>query len=81
MGSSVGSFNGTTASLTSPVQVGHGLRNAAGITFQPGTGDLYYIDNGMDGSSGNGHPIDKYGCAAFSRVTLHKKIKKYQLEP
>jgi hypothetical protein len=66
------SFNGTTAALSAPVQVAHGLRNAAGITFQPGTGDLYYIDNGMDGSTANGHPNDKYGNAAYSLDTLHK---------
>ena len=66
------SFNGTTASLSTPVQVAHGLRNAAGITFQPGTGDLYYIDNGMDGSTANGHPNDRYGNAAYSLDTLHK---------
>jgi hypothetical protein len=66
------SFNGTTASLTAPVQVAHGLRNAAGITFQPGTGDLYYADNGMDGTTANGHPSDKYGNAAYSLDTLHK---------
>jgi hypothetical protein len=65
-------FNGTTASLTTPAQVAHGLRNAAGITFQLGTGDLYYIDNGMDGSTANGHPSDKYGNAAYSLDTLHK---------
>jgi hypothetical protein len=65
------SFNGTTATLSTPVQVAKGLRNAAGITFQPGTGNLYYIDNGMDGSTANGHPNDLYGNAAYSLDTLH----------
>jgi glucose/arabinose dehydrogenase len=30
-------------------QIATGLRNAAGITVQPGTGDLYFEDNGIDG--------------------------------
>src|SRR5438132_5157272 len=30
-------------------QIATGLRNAAGIAVQPGTGDLYFEDNGIDG--------------------------------
>lgn len=38
-------------------QVARGLRNAAGIAFQPGTGDLYFEDNGINGDpNGNGDP-------------------------
>ncbi len=65
------SYNGTTAGLSSPVQVAHGLRNAVGMAFQPGTGNLYFADNGMDGSTANGHPNDGYGNAAYSLDTLH----------
>jgi glucose/arabinose dehydrogenase len=65
-------YNGNTANFTSPVKVAGGLRNAAGIAIQPGTGDLYYEDNGMDGSAANGHPDDSYGNAAYSLDTLHK---------
>ena len=66
------SFDGTTASMSTPVKVAAGLRNAVGMAFQPATGDLYYTDNGMDGSGGNGHPNDRYGNAAYSLDTLHK---------
>jgi hypothetical protein len=65
------SFNGTTAAMSTPVKIAAGLRNAVGMAFQPGTGDLYYADNGIDGSSANGHPNDKYGNAADSLDTLH----------
>jgi hypothetical protein len=38
-------------------QVAFGLRNAAGIAIQPGTGDLYFEDNGINGGpSGNDNP-------------------------
>jgi hypothetical protein len=66
------SFNGTTAALSAPVKVAAGVRNAVGMAFQPGTGDLYYMDNGMDGATANGHPSDRYGNAAYSLDTLHK---------
>jgi hypothetical protein len=41
------------------------------MAFQPGTGNLYFADNGMDGSTANGHPNDIYGNAAYSLDTLH----------
>lgn len=31
------------------LRIASGLRNAAGLAFQPGTGDLYFEDNGIDG--------------------------------
>ncbi len=62
---------GTSASFTNPLQVAKGLRNAAGIAFHPTTGDLYFTDNGMDGTATNGHPADIYGNAAYSLDTLH----------
>jgi len=34
---------------SNPVQIATGLRNAAGMTFHPLTGDLYVQDNGIDG--------------------------------
>jgi hypothetical protein len=65
------SFNGTAATMSTPIKIAAGLRNAVGMSFQPGTGDLYYTDNGIDGASANGHPNDKYGNAADSLDTLH----------
>ncbi len=40
---------GSQARMSRVVQVGAGLRNAAGFTFHPATGDLYLQDNGIDG--------------------------------
>jgi hypothetical protein len=40
---------GDTAIFYGLQQIATGLRNAAGIAVQPGTGDLYFEDNGIDG--------------------------------
>ena len=40
---------GAHPSLSDLTQVATGLRNAAGMAFQPATGDLYFQDNGIDG--------------------------------
>jgi glucose/arabinose dehydrogenase len=39
---------GTSVSVTGLTQVAKGLRNAAGMAFDPTTGDLYFEDNGID---------------------------------
>ena len=45
--------NGPTGpAFAAPVQIANGLRNAAGIAIQPGTGDLYFEDNGIDTPTG-----------------------------
>ncbi len=41
--------DGEDVTLSNPVQIATGLRNAAGIEFHPETGDLYFEDNGIDG--------------------------------
>lgn len=41
--------NGAGLSGSGLQQIATGLRNAAGMAFQPGTGDLYLEDNGIDG--------------------------------
>ncbi len=40
---------GKQVRMTDVVRIGSGLRNAAGYTFHPATGDLYFQDNGIDG--------------------------------
>ncbi|MEA2711199.1 MAG: hypothetical protein QOF78_3800 [Phycisphaerales bacterium] len=42
--------NGSTVSATNLQQVASGLRNAAGIAFHPTSGDLYFQENGIDGT-------------------------------
>jgi glucose/arabinose dehydrogenase len=50
---------GGTPILSNLTQVAAGLRNAAGMAFQPGTGDLYLEDNGTDGP---GNPGEELGA-------------------
>ncbi len=40
---------GGTVSFSDPLQVASGVRNAAGMTIDPATGDLIFDDNGEDG--------------------------------
>jgi hypothetical protein len=40
-----------TLAAGSPVLVITGIRNAFGMAFYPGTGDFYFVDNGIDGSA------------------------------
>src|SRR4051812_31366632 len=49
--------NTSSVSLTSLTKIAAGLRNAAGIAFQPGTGDLYFQDNGIDGLVNPDEPL------------------------
>ncbi len=39
---------GASVSVTGLTQIAKGLRNAAGMVFDPTTGDLYFEDNGID---------------------------------
>jgi glucose/arabinose dehydrogenase len=47
---------GPVPAVVSLTRVASGLRNAFGIAFQPGSGDLYFQDNGIDGVFG-GDPV------------------------
>lgn len=44
---------GRSISVSTPERIASGLRNAAGIAFAPGTGDLFFQDNGID------HPMNR----------------------
>ena len=48
---------GTSVSASGLVQMASGLRNAAGMAFQPGTANLYFQDNGIDGGSESADPV------------------------
>jgi glucose/arabinose dehydrogenase len=48
---------GGTPTFSGLAQVATGLRNAAGMAFQPGTGDLYFQDNGIDGLTDPNKPL------------------------
>jgi glucose/arabinose dehydrogenase len=49
--------NGTSVSGTALAKMASGLRNAAGMAFQPGTVNLYFQDNGIDGTTDPNEPI------------------------
>ncbi|MFO0915161.1 MAG: PEP-CTERM sorting domain-containing protein [Pirellulales bacterium] len=48
--------NGATITAGGLQQIATGLRNPAGMAFQPGTGDLYFQDNGIDGLVNRNEP-------------------------
>jgi len=49
--------HGNSVSASSVQQIATGLRNPAGVAFQPSTGDLYLQDNGIDGLSDPNEPL------------------------
>jgi glucose/arabinose dehydrogenase len=55
---------GGTPVLSGLTQVAAGLRNAAGMAFQPGSGNLYLEDNGSDG----GNPEEELGADELNVV-------------
>ncbi len=42
---------------SAPRRIASGLRNAAGLAFHPESGDLYFQDNGIDGSPDPNEPL------------------------
>jgi len=48
---------GSSVNFTNVTQLASGLRNAAGIAVQSGTGDLYFQDNGIDGLVDGNEPL------------------------
>jgi glucose/arabinose dehydrogenase len=49
--------SGPSLVVTGVTRLASGLRNAFGIAFQPGSGDLYFEDNGIDGLVNPGEPL------------------------
>jgi glucose/arabinose dehydrogenase len=48
---------GGTPTVSDPIRIASGLRNAAGLAIQPTTGDLYFEDNGIDSPSFPDEPL------------------------
>jgi glucose/arabinose dehydrogenase len=61
---------GTSVSVTDLVQIAKGLRNAAGIAFDPKTGNLYFEENGIDFPPYQDEPlsVDKICMIAASQI-------------
>jgi glucose/arabinose dehydrogenase len=62
--------NGTNVVSTNCVQIGSGLRNAAGFAFHPTTGDLYLQDNGIDGLVNGGEPLSADEINFIARTNI-----------
>ena len=62
--------NGATLTATNLTQVASGLRNAAGMSFQPATGNLFFEDNGIDGliNAGEAHSADELNFIARTNI-------------
>lgn len=61
---------GRSISVSAPERIASGLRNAAGIAFAPGSGDLFFQDNGID------HPMnrsDQLSADELNRLS-HKSL-------
>lgn len=62
--------DGATVSATNLIQIGSGLRNAAGFAFHPATGDLYFEDNGIDGLINGNEPHSADELNLIARADL-----------
>ncbi len=62
--------SGTTLSAANLTQVASGLRNPAGFAFQPGTGDFYFQDNGIDGLSNPDEPLSADELNVLPRANI-----------
>jgi glucose/arabinose dehydrogenase len=62
--------NGTNVTVTNVIQVAAGLRNAAGYTFHPTTGDLFFQDNGIDGLVNGNEPHSADELNFIARTNL-----------
>ena len=58
--------DGESVTAAGVTQIACGLRNPAGFTFHPATGDLYFQDNGIDGSPDRNEPVS---ADELNRVT------------
>lgn len=62
--------DGTTLTATNLMQIASGVRNPAGFTFQPATGDFYFEDNSIDGISGSADPVSADELNFIARTNL-----------
>jgi hypothetical protein len=67
--------HGTSVTATNLIQIGSGLRNAAGCVFHPTTGDLYVQDNGIDGFVDPNEPVSADEVNFIARTNLSGPVK------
>ncbi len=62
----------SAASPTSaaPVRIAAGIRNSVAMGFEPGTGDFYFVDNGIDGLVNDEEPLSADELNRISAASL-----------
>jgi glucose/arabinose dehydrogenase len=60
---------GKAPTVSAPVLIATGLRNAMAMAFEPGTGDLLLVDNGIDGLE---HPREPLSVDELDRIPADK---------
>jgi glucose/arabinose dehydrogenase len=58
-------------------QVAKGLRNASGIAVQPGTGDLYFEDNGIDNPANRAEPLSADELNRITRANIGGTVEDF----
>lgn len=66
--------HGTSVTAENLVQIASGARNPAGFAFHPATGDLYFQDNGIDGSPDRNEPLSADELNLVTRSNLGRVV-------
>jgi glucose/arabinose dehydrogenase len=61
--------DGETLSVSDPILVATGLRNVMGMAFEPDSGDLLLVDNGIDGLV---NPLDAHSADELNRLPVDR---------
>ncbi len=69
--------SGGAVSVSQPLHVASGLRNAAGIAFHPATGDLYFADNGIDGLVNASEPLSADELNAINAADIGGPVEDF----
>ncbi len=68
---------GNSVSASGLTQIAMGLRNAAGMAFQPGTGNLYFEDNGIDSTPDPNEPLSADELNKISAANLGGAVEDF----
>ena len=68
---------GNSVTATNLTRVASGLRNPAGFAFHPSTGDLYFVDNGIDGLVDPNEPLSADELNVIAAAGIGGKTVKF----
>ena len=68
---------GTSVTVTGLTQIASGLRNAAGMAFDPKTGDLYFEENGIDFPAYEDEPLSVDTLYMIPAAKIGTKVFNY----